>query len=81
MKTKEERTERIKYIQGCIEVVVKKEYPFPEAEGDLELLACKDEQCGPGDFIIKLKSSIRDQTYRFDKEKNDWFLTEGYMVS
>jgi hypothetical protein len=80
MKTKEERTERIKYIQSCIEVVIKKEYPWPESEGELEFFACKDEQCGPGDFIIKLKSPIRDQIYRFDKEKSDWILAEGHMV-
>jgi hypothetical protein len=61
-------------------VVMKKEHPWPEAEGELEFFVCKDEQCGPGEFIIKIKSPIRDQIYRFDKEKSDWIMTEGHMV-
>jgi hypothetical protein len=80
VKTKEERVERIKYIQSCIEIVMKKEHPWPEAEGELEFHAMKDEKCGPGEFIIKLVSPIRDQTYRFDKEDNDWIISEGHMV-
>lgn len=77
MATEEERVERIEFIKRQVEVVLRKVSPVPEADDELEVSAENDET---GEFVIRLKSPIRDQVYRFDPEKRDWLLSEGHMV-